>query len=163
MIFLTVGHQTPFDRLVMAMDKWAAANPKITVEGQIGDGEYQPEHFPFKRWLDATQFEQALSNADYIVAHAGTGTIINALEKNKPVLVLPRLAALGETRNDHQVGTSRYFADAGLIQSIENEEKLAEGLTRIADWRPSGSISHSASQMLLGRLGSFLTSIEESR
>ena len=40
-----------------------------------------------------------------IVAHAGMGTILTALETGKRLLVMPRRAALGEHRNDHQLAT----------------------------------------------------------
>ena len=79
MIFLTVGHQTPFDRLVKAMDEWAASNPQEVIQGQIGEGSYTPKNFPCERWLSADEFDTALNAADCIVAHAGTGTIIEAL------------------------------------------------------------------------------------
>ena len=34
-LLLTVGAQMPFDRLVLAMDAWAAANPSARVAAQI--------------------------------------------------------------------------------------------------------------------------------
>ncbi len=38
MIFVTVGEQLPFDRLVRAVDEWAAASGK-EVFAQIGNSE----------------------------------------------------------------------------------------------------------------------------
>lgn len=160
MIFLTVGHQTPFDRLVKAMDEWAASNPQEVIKGQIGEGSYLPKHFDFQRWLSAAEFEAALTGADCIVAHAGTGTIIEALERSKPILVVPRLAALGETRNDHQIGTARYFSEAGLVKALSLNEKLETGLDHLNGWRPQGDFSKSASKPLLNRLDQFLREVE---
>ena len=51
--------------------------------------------------------------ADAIIAHAGMGTILTALEMGKPLLVMPRRAELGEHRNDHQLATAMRFADLG--------------------------------------------------
>ena len=42
MIFATVGTQLPFDRLIVALDQWAASSPDVEVFAQIGRGEYRP-------------------------------------------------------------------------------------------------------------------------
>ena len=58
-----------------------------------------------------------------IVAHAGMGTILTALEIGKPLLVMPRRAALGEHRNDHQLATARRFADLGELQRCVRRDR----------------------------------------
>lgn len=163
MIFLTVGHQTPFDRLVRAMDAWAASNPEEIIQGQIGEGSYLPTNFSYERWLTANQFNDALDAADFIVAHAGTGTIIEASERHKPILVMPRVAALGETRNDHQIGTARYFSEAGLVKAVENEAELYCGLAQLKHWQPSSGIASKASHALIERITHFITEIEDKK
>ena len=50
-VFVSVGSMMPFDRLTRAMDEWAAANPGIPVEIQIGKGEYEPRHAKWVRKL----------------------------------------------------------------------------------------------------------------
>ena len=45
MIFVTVGTQLPFDRLVRAVDAWAAEHPQVDVFGQIGPASFRPKHF----------------------------------------------------------------------------------------------------------------------
>ncbi len=44
-IFLVVGTQFPFDRLVKLIDHWAAGKKHIQITGQIGYGKYKPETF----------------------------------------------------------------------------------------------------------------------
>lgn len=156
MIFVTVGHQTPFDRLIHAVDMWAAANPSISIFGQIGDGSYEPEAFPFSRWLSSEDFGTRIAASTAIVSHAGTGTILQVLMADKPLLVLPRQAAQNETRNDHQIGTARYFSEAGLILSIEDETEIAGGISHLLSWRPSTTISANASPQLINRLTSYI-------
>lgn len=39
MIFVTVGHQTPFDRLIRLVDRWAEENMRHDLFAQIGHGE----------------------------------------------------------------------------------------------------------------------------
>ena len=109
MIFLTVGTQLPFDRLVRSVDRWCEQTKFSDVVGQLALRDarqaYQPRHFRWVSFMEPGEFEHHFDIADMIVAHAGMGSIITAVMKAKPILVLPRRAALGEQRNDHQLAT----------------------------------------------------------
>ena len=56
-----------------------------------------------------------------------------ATHKGKPIILVPRRAALGEHRNDHQLATVRQLAERPgiLIAHDETElpDRIAEGLT----------------------------------
>ena len=108
MIFVTVGAQMPFDRLVKAVDQWAASQGRGDV-AQIGSTDYRPSAIQWTRFLDPEKFKHRFETAKVVVAHAGTGSIITALQLGKPILVMPRRANLRETRNDHQVATADRF------------------------------------------------------
>lgn len=125
MIFVAVGTQGSFDRMIRTVDSWAAAAQRSDVFAQIGTGAaYRPAHIRYVESLSPDAFRQACLDADLIVAHAGMGTIITALEMGKPVVVLPRIEALGETRNDHQMATAAQFAARRQIHVAMNEEEL---------------------------------------
>jgi UDP-N-acetylglucosamine transferase subunit ALG13 len=121
-IFVTVGTQTPFDRLVQAADAWAHARGRRDVFMQIGAGDCVPRHATWARFLEPTEFQERFRRATLLVAHAGTGSILQALQAGRPLLVLPRRAALGETRNDHQLATCAKFADRGLAVAWTEQE-----------------------------------------
>jgi UDP-N-acetylglucosamine transferase subunit ALG13 len=104
-IFVTVGSSEPFDRLVRAVDEWAGLRGRSDVFAQIGHSDYQPKHIQCSKFLDPSEFRTRFNNAQFVVAHAGMGSIITALEIGKPIVVMPRRAHLGETRSDHQVAT----------------------------------------------------------
>lgn len=121
----------PFDRLVRAVDQWAGARGRADVFAQIGDGAYEPRHMRWERFLSTSQYRLAVGRAGCIVGHAGMGTIITAMEFGKPVLVLPRLGSLCETRNDHQVGTARLFRARGQVVAAMDECELISHLDRV--------------------------------
>lgn len=152
MIFVTVGHQTPFDRLVKSVDQWASSHPEVEVFAQIGDGVYEPRHFTFSRWLEPAEFRRHLTDASAVVAHAGTGTILQVLLLEKPLLVMPRRASFQETRNDHQLGTAEHFAAEGLLLSAGNDDELFTQLDNLPDWQPGRPIAPWAEQKLLDRV-----------
>lgn len=156
MIFVTVGHQMPFDRLIRAVDDWAEHAGREDVFAQIGNGKYRPVNFSFVNTLAPAEFMRRMREASGIVAHAGTGTIIAALELGKPLLVMPRRAALGETRNDHQVPTAQRFAEAGCVLVAQDEDQLLARMDELESFRPRAMIEHQASIELIARLRSFI-------
>lgn len=126
MIFVTVGGQLPFDRLVHAVDDWAAQSQYRAVFAQIGDSQDPPRHIRWQRFLTAVEFRRAATEADAIVAHAGIGTILTALALRKTLLVMPRRERLGEHRNDHQWATVRHLGRlAGLVAAHDERELVA--------------------------------------
>ncbi|MDY7107623.1 MAG: glycosyltransferase [Planctomycetota bacterium] len=157
MIFVTVGHQMPFDRLIRVLDAWAEREGRADLFGQIGEGEYWPSYFPAAPFLTPAQFQERMQRSDAIVSHAGTGTIIAALQLGKPILVLPRRADLGETRNDHQFATADHFERAGYILVARSEAELAAKMDDLRTFSPSAHLGDKASPELLNRIRAFIT------
>ena len=120
MIFVTVGAQMPFDRLVRAVDDWAGRVP-AEIFAQIGPSSLRPRHMAWTRFLAPADFLAQVGAADLLVAHAGMGSIITALEYGKPILVMPRRGELGETRNNHQVATTKRFRGFGRVEVALDE------------------------------------------
>lgn len=156
MIFVTVGAQMPFDRLVRAMDDWAAAHPDTPVVAQIGTTEFEPTHMEWTRLLDPAPFRARMTAADVIVAHAGMGTILTALELGKPLLVMPRRGDLRETRNDHQVATARRFGTRGDVAVAEDVDALRAQLERLRELSGGAPIPSRASPELIDALRRFV-------
>lgn len=156
MILLTVGHQTPFDRLVRWADDWAGQHPEWSMFAQIGEATYQPRNMKAQAYLSPAEFEHRLEEATAVVAHAGTGTILKGLYLGKPMLVVPRLGRLGETRNDHQVGTARHFAGQGLLQVAEDAGTFNRLMDGLGAFQPERRVSAKASPELISALRDFL-------
>jgi UDP-N-acetylglucosamine transferase subunit ALG13 len=156
MIFVTVGAQMPFDRLVHAVDSWAGRNGRTDVFAQIGDTSRPPRHIECVPRLDPIAFRSRALNADLIVTHAGMGTIITGLELGKPMIVMPRRADLRETRNDHQFDTARVFSNEGRVAVAWSELALADQLDRADGAARPTRIDSYASIELLSALRSFV-------
>ncbi len=123
MIFVAVGTQFPFDRLIQYMDKWAAKH-KEKVLAQIADGEYQPEHIQSQRFLDGEQYNKNIREASVFVSHAGMGNIISAREQQTPIIVMNRQYKLGEHRNDHQADGLKWMGKLDGVYTASTEEEL---------------------------------------
>lgn len=156
MIFVTVGANTPFDRLVRTVDEWAATTGRSDVFAQIGETDYRPAHVRFARLLSPEEFRDTLARACVVVAHAGMGTILSALEFGVPLLVMPRRAALGEQRNDHQLATARRLAERGLVNVAMDETELRDRLDECARLGTAERISPVAPPPLVDFLRGFI-------
>ena len=126
MIFVTIGSMFPFDRMIRAMDAWAAgAGQGEEILAQIGDGAFEPRHMTWVRRLDRPDYAAAVARSRLVVAHAGIGSIVSAAENGRPIVVLPRRAALGEHTSDHQVETVSWLHGRPGVHVAETEGDLA--------------------------------------
>lgn len=132
MIFVTIGGNTPFDRLIQAVDGWAESNPQVDLLAQVGEGVYEPRHMRWSRFLEPAEFQQTLRSAELVVSHAGMGTILSALDLRVPLIVLPRRASLQEQRNEHQAATVAHLAGRGLFHPADDEHELVRLLDQHA-------------------------------
>lgn len=124
MIFLTVGTQLPFERLIQSMDAWAAKNADVEVFAQVGETQYQAKHMKTQENLSPEEYQDKFNAASIVVSHVGMGTIISGLSIGKPMVLMPRQASLGEHRNDHQLATARKFESFNLIDIAHSVEEL---------------------------------------
>ncbi len=157
MILVTVGHQMPFDRMLRLIDQWSCQRGRKDLFAQIGESDFQATHFRCEQWLSPAEYRVRLEECSGIISHAGTGTIIQGLMLGKPILVLPRLAKFSETRNDHQVGTARYFESQGLLMAAYDDTDFSAALEEFESFRPRERMSDHASPQLLDRIASFIT------
>ncbi len=132
MIFVTLGSQKfQFDRLLKALDELADQG-KLGEEilAQSGVSTYQPKNFPCEPFMDPERFSECVARADIVIAHAGTGTVIRAVNAGKKVIVVPRLARYGEHVDDHQTEMAEVFSQKGMILTCtdcgELEDRIRE-------------------------------------
>ena len=88
MIFVCTGSRNyQFDRLIKKLDELIEEKViKDEVFAQIGDGTYIPKNMQYKKFVDADEYKQFQQNAEIVITHGGTGSIVGAL-KNKKMLL----------------------------------------------------------------------------
>lgn len=146
----------PFDRLVSAVDAWAGMRGRTDVFAQIGTTDRTPSNIEFVYALTPDEFRQRVESARVVVGHAGMGTIISALQAGKPVIILPRLGDLRETRNDHQCATAQYWGEHASVQAAMNDVQLVRYLDEIDALSPQPKIGQRASDEMISTLRSFI-------
>ena len=93
------------------------------------------------------EFNDLMDKADIIITHGGVGNIISALEKNKKVIAVPRLAKYGEHINDHQTQIIAKFNALGYIIGLQDVDELDDAVKQIKKFKPKKFV-HDNSKML---------------
>ena len=154
MIFVTIGTQLPFDRLIKIIDELA---PQLNEEiiAQVYQCGFSPKNIKTVDFLAPDEFNTLFDKARLIISHAGMGTILSALQKDKPIIVFPRIAALGEHRNEHQLATAHKFKEMGAVNVAMNEEELSSMLLN-GELATLQHIGNSASPSLIQSIKNFI-------
>ena len=156
MIFVTIGSMFPFDRLIRAMDLWAAAQPQqVEILAQTGEGGYRPEHMRWTPSLERADYARTVAGAELVVAHAGMGSVITAGEYGKPIVLLPRLGSRGEHTNDHQVDTARWLRGRPGLFVADTEADLPAAIAAARAGGAQASLGTTAPPEFLARIRAF--------
>jgi beta-1,4-N-acetylglucosaminyltransferase len=154
MIFLTIGTQEPFDRLIRTVDELVAEGAfDDEVVGQVGSG-YSPKHFKSCTMMDKTEFDRYMKKSQFVISHAGMGSIITAHSLCKPMIVMPRLKKYREHVNDHQLYTACKFEQLGVIVTARDKPELKEKSGLMRHFQPARRDSDI--QRLITRISKFL-------
>lgn len=129
MIFVTVGTQLPFPRLVGAMDAFASDTTELVI-AQTGMCREYP-NLLVEGNMSSTRYRDVLADARIVISHAGIGSVLAAREAAKPLIVVPRRADLREHRNDHQVDTARRLVGRDGIDVLWDVAKLPKAIARL--------------------------------
>jgi len=112
MIFLTVGASFPFDRLVKYIDQEVAPVLNEEIVAQIHySARYIPRNMKFFKMLNKEDYEGFIKKATIVISHAGLGTIIDCIEYQKNIILVPRDPEKGEHIDGHQYEICRYIEE----------------------------------------------------
>ena len=119
-----------FDRLVRRLLE--ILPPDAEVLWQTGDTDVSGFGIDGHREVPAHELTAAIRDADVLVAHAGVGTALAALEVGACPVLVPRRAAQREHVDDHQTQIAGELGRRGLALSLEADELRLEHLLAAA-------------------------------
>lgn len=149
MIFVTVGSQLPFDRMVRTVEQWAVAHGRADdVFYQVGDGE-PPKTGTAVRTMDPEAYRERFISADLVIGHAGTGTWMMAAEYGRKLILFPRRFQIHhEHRNEHQLDMCRRVQPGGHVTIAFDEAELTDLLDHPENVRVPILHSSTSSQLV---------------
>ena len=138
MILVTIGSSHfGFARLIVEVDRLAGVGVLADVVAQIGQTDYEPRHCFWQRFLTPAELQAHMHTADFVICHAGCGTLEEGLHLRKKMIVVPRLGRLEEAPDDHQLEIARLLAARNRILLANEVQELAARVRQVSDWTPS--------------------------
>lgn len=125
MIFVTVGSRNyPFDRLFKKLDElYEDGTLSEEMFAQTGTSTYKPKHYKYKDFISPEEFLEKVKEADIVVTHGASGSIMKALNAGKKVIAVTRLEKYGEHINDHQIQNNEAFSSNKYVLMADLELK----------------------------------------
>jgi UDP-N-acetylglucosamine transferase subunit ALG13 len=119
-----------FERLVRRLLE--ILPPDAEVLWQTGDTDVSGLGITGHHAIPERELTQAIREADVLVAHAGVGTALAALEVGKCPVLVPRRLAHGEHVDDHQIQIAGELDSRGLALSVDADDLELEHLISAA-------------------------------
>lgn len=145
MIFVTVGSRSyQFDRLFKKLDElYEDGTLSEEMFAQIGTSTYKPKHYTYKDFITPEEFVEKINEANIVVSHGASGSIMKALNAGKKVIAVTRLAKYNEHINDHQIQNNEAFSSNGYVLMADLEladlgecfRKIYDGADRLRPWK----------------------------
>lgn len=163
MIFVTIGTQEPFDRLIKIVDDLALSFKEEKIVAQVVKTNLVVENLEVIGFVSPDEFERLMLEATVVISHAGMGSIITALTMGKPIIVMPRVASLGEHRNEHQLATVKKMVEIEGVYVVHDENELRTTIQEVLTLDSKGTgttFSKVASGGLITSIRDYIESIK---
>jgi UDP-N-acetylglucosamine transferase subunit ALG13 len=150
-IFVTVGsREYQFNRLFKKLDS-LYGDGKLTdsMFAQTGFSTYMPQHYESKDFISPDDFLHKIQEADIIVSHGASGSIMKALNAGKKVIAVTRLEKYKEHINDHQIQNNIAFSSNGYVLMADLElnnldecfKTIYEGRDNLIKWENNNPLA----------------------
>lgn len=154
MILVCVGAtEYKLDRLLRLLDELCEENVLKGEEimAQIGSTDYRPRHYRSFHLISRKAFQKYMEEAEFVITHAGTGSVIPLLKLGKKVILFPRRERYKEHVDDHQLELRDALTREGYVLSAEKKEELKRAIEEIKTFHPKKfqSNNHRINQMVI--------------
>ena len=124
MILVLCGTQKQdFSRMIRAVEELADEH-EVIVQG--GHNQYESNKVKVLGFISQEEMNELYDQADYIITHAGAGSMIQSLKKGKITIAVPRLSKYGEHVNDHQIELADKLEKLGYLLVYHDGDQITE-------------------------------------
>lgn len=134
MILVTLGTQKQqFKRLLDYIEN-SNINDKIIV--QAGYTVYNSKKMEILDFVNYEKMEKLIDEADLVITHGGTGSILSPLKKGKKVIACPRLSKYDEHVDNHQEEIVDIFSDEKYILKLDENTDFQKLVDQSKKFQP---------------------------
>lgn len=134
MILVTLGTQE--QQFIRLLDYIEQSKIKDKIVVQAGRTKYNSKKMEIFDFISYEKMSKLENQADLIITHGGTGSIIGPLKKGKKIIACARKKEYGEHSDDHQKELISIFKEEGYILELNEHIKLEDLLKEIMNFKP---------------------------
>lgn len=160
MILVVLGTQDKsFHRLLDEVERLIDKGIiKEEVIAQIGYTEFTPRHIKVHHFLNREEMKTLQKEANYVITHAGVGSIMECLEQKKKIIVVPRLKKYKEHTNDHQLQILNTFCNSGYVIGAREVEELETCIQKLKKFKPK-QLQHKSNQKMINIIEDYIANL----
>ena len=143
MILVTLGTQK--EQFTRLLDYIENSNIKDKIIVQAGHTKYNSKKMEIFDFIPYEEMDKYIDEADVIITHSGTGSVLTPLKKGKKVIVCARLSKYDEHVDNHQVELLEVFKEEGYVLELSENNNLDELYENIKKFKPKKYISNTES------------------
>lgn len=136
MVFVSVGTQKQQFTRIFELVENSKLLDKEKIVAQTGNTKFESKKIQMLPSIEVDKFSEYIKKADIVICHGGVGTIFNALENCKKVLVVPRLEKYKEHINDHQIEVANELEKQGYVLVYEDEKEFDLYVKKLIEFTP---------------------------
>jgi Uncharacterized conserved protein len=106
-------------------------NKENKEEKNKNNKENNKEDITVFNMLKPEEMKKYIIDSSFVITHAGVGTIMECVENNKEIVVLPRKEKYAEHVNNHQEEIASEMEKNGLLKKVDTYDKLKEVVIEI--------------------------------
>jgi len=143
MILVLLGsHDFQFNRLLNKIEKLKKDGIiKEEVVVQSGCSYIETTNLVLRPFIHSAELDTLYDQANLIITHGGSASIIKGVKKGKKVVAVARLKKYNEVIDDHQKQIIKEFAEAGYIIDWKENETYDDVLNKLKTYIPKEYIS----------------------
>ena len=140
MILVTLGTQK--EQFVRLLDYIENSKIDDRIIVQAGHTKYNSKKMEIFDFIPYEKMNEYIDDADVIITHAGTGSVLMPLKKNKKVIVCAREMKYEEHVDNHQQELVEVFAGEGYVLELNENIKLDDLMKEIKKFKPKKYVSN---------------------
>lgn len=136
MIYITLGTQgSDFSRCLRMVERLMEEREiKDEVIAQVGASTYRPNGVRCFEYVQETDYQKYIQDADVVITHAGSGALFSSIKKGKKTIAVARLSKYHEMVDDHQTELVRKLTEEGYI--LDGTYSLVEAWDKLTGFIP---------------------------
>lgn len=102
---------------------------------QAGHNKYLSDKVKLLGFISNDEMDKLYDQADYIITHAGAGSMIQSLKKGKKTIAVPRLLKYREHVNNHQIELANQLEALGYLIVYHDGDNMKEVFERAKQFK----------------------------